>query len=83
MHDAEELPEAPEKKKLSYMEKRELDQLGKDIQTLEKRKDVINLAFNDTNLPFDEIKKLSLEIAEILRQLEIKEYRRFELMEKA
>ncbi|HCB51414.1 TPA: hypothetical protein DEP21_02450 [Patescibacteria group bacterium] len=64
------------------MEKRELEQLGKDIEKLEKRKEEINQMFNDTNLPFDDIKKLSTELGDVIRQLEIKEYRRFELIER-
>jgi hypothetical protein len=44
------------------MEKRELQQLGDDIQRLEKRKEEINLIFNDSNIPFDEIQKLSNEL---------------------
>ena len=83
MHDAEEITDVPEKKKLSYMENRELDQLGKDIEKLEKRKEAINLIFQDTNTPFDEIKKLSIEMADIVKQLENKEYRWFELIERA
>ncbi len=76
-------PEEDTKKKLSYNEKRELDQLIKDIEKLESRKDVINKDFNNTELPFDDIKKLSTELWEILRQLEIKEARWFELIERA
>ncbi len=68
--------------KLSYMEKRELQQLGDDIQKLEKRKEAINLTFNDSDIPFDEIKKLSTELWDILKQLTIKESRRFELIER-
>ncbi len=71
------------KKKLSYNEKRELDQLIKDIEKFEARKEVINQNFNNTDLPFDDIKKLSAELGEILRQLEIKEARWFELIERA
>jgi ATP-binding cassette subfamily F protein uup len=71
------------KKKLSYNEKRELDQLIKDIEKYEARKEYINQSFNNTDLPFDEIKKLSAELGEILRQLEIKEARWFELIERA
>jgi hypothetical protein len=43
---------------------------------------VINKDFNNTELPFDDIKKLSTELWEILRQLEIKEARWFELIER-
>ena len=70
-------------KKLSYNEKRELDQLIKDIEKFEARKEIINQSFNNTDLPFDDIKKLSAELGEILRQLEIKEARWFELIERA
>ena len=64
------------------MEKRELEILGKEIQELENRKDEINNLFNDKNLPFDDIKTLSNEVGEIIKTMEKKEYRRFELMEK-
>lgn len=60
-------------KKLSYMEQRELDQLSKDIQAMEKRKDEIQNLFNDPNCPFDDIKKLGIELNILLKQLEIKE----------
>jgi ATP-binding cassette subfamily F protein uup len=67
------------KKKLSYMEKRELEQLGKDIERGEKRKEEINKLFDNKDLAFDEIKKLSIELGDIIRTLDIKEQRRFEL----
>jgi len=72
--DTEESQDEPDdtRKKLSYNEKRELDQLIKDIEKFEARKEVINQNFNNTDLPFDDIKKLSAELGEILRQLEIK-----------
>jgi hypothetical protein len=44
---------------------------------------VINKDFNNTELSFDDIKKLSTELWEILRQLEIKEARWFELIERS
>lgn len=67
------------KKKLSYMEKRELEQLGKDIERGEKRKEEINKLFDNKDLAFDEIKKLSIELGDIIRTLTVKEQRRFEL----
>ncbi len=66
-------------KKLSYMEKRELDQLTKDIIALEKERDEINRIFDQKDVPYDDIKVLSEALWVILRQLEQKEYRRFEL----
>lgn len=76
----ENIPEA--QKKLSYMEKRELETLNKEILEMEKRKEHINELFNDKNLPFDDIKTLSNELWEIMKTMEKKEYRRFELMER-
>lgn len=72
-----------EPKKLWYMEQREFDQLGKDIQTMEKRKEEIQNSFNDCNCPFDDIKKLGIELSQLLKQLELKESRWFELMERS
>lgn len=78
-----EAPLSDKPKKLSYMEQRELDQLSKDIQTLEKRKDEIQILFNDPNCPFDDIKKLGIELSTLIKHLEIKEGRWFELIERA
>ena len=66
-------------KKLSYMEKRELDQLTKDIVSLEKERDEISRIFDQKDVPYDDIKTLSEALWVILRQLEQKEYRWFEL----
>ena len=68
-----------EKKKLSYMEKRELDLLTKDIVELEKKKDEINRIFDNKDIPYDDIRLLSEELGLIIRQLEQKEYRWLEL----
>ena len=68
-----------QKKKLSYMEKRELDLLTKDIIDLEKKKDEINRIFDNKDIPYDDIRLLSEELGLIIRQLEQKEYRWFEL----
>ena len=73
----------PASTKLSYIEKRELEQLGKDITAAEKRKEEINSLFNNPELPFDEITDLSHELGDLMKQLETKEQRRFELMERA
>jgi len=68
-----------DKKKLSYMEKRELDQLTKDILALEKERDEISRIFDQKDVAYDDIKELSVALWIIIRQLEQKEYRRFEL----
>jgi hypothetical protein len=41
------------------MEKRELDQLTKDIISLEKERDEINRIFQQTDVAYDDIKDLS------------------------
>lgn len=51
--------EDSDKKKLSYMEKRELDQLTKDIVALEKERDEISRIFDQTDVAYDDIKALS------------------------
>jgi len=61
------------------MEKRELDLLTKDIIELEKKKDEINRIFDKKDIPYDDIRLLSEELGLIIRQLEQKEYRWFEL----
>lgn len=71
--------EEPEKKKLSYMEKRELDLLMKDLLELEARKDEINVLLNNKDIHYDDIRKLSEELGKIIRLVEQKEYRWFEL----
>ena len=68
-----------DKKKLSYMEKRELDQLTKDIIALEKERDEISHIFDQKDVAYDDIKELSVALWIILRQLEQREYRWFEL----
>lgn len=73
---------APTKPKLSYMEQRERDQLEKDLEKLEKRKDEINKLFTQDNIPYDEVTKLSNELGEIMRHIETKEMRRLELSER-
>jgi len=61
------------------MEKRELDTLMKDLLKLEDRKDEINVLLNNKDMHYDDIKKLSEELGKIIRLVEQKEYRWFEL----
>lgn len=72
---------AKEKKKLSFNEKREFEQLGKDIPALEKEKTEITEKMGTPNLPYDELQKLSNRITEITSLLEDKELRWLELSE--
>ena len=70
-------------KRLSYMEKREFEQLMKDVEKLENRKNEINNLFLNPDMPHDDIKKLSEELWEVIRNIEIKEMRWMELGERA
>ena len=71
-----------QKQKLSYQEERELSQLIKDLEALEEEKSQINRIFDNKDLPYDEIALLSEHLGSILKQIEQKEARRFELLEK-
>ncbi len=69
-----------EKKRLSYKEQREFEQLEKDIPQLEQEKETVTAAMSQAGLPFDELQKLSDRITEITQLLEEKEMRWLELM---
>ncbi|HXB91481.1 MAG TPA: ABC-F family ATP-binding cassette domain-containing protein, partial [Puia sp.] len=70
-----------EKRKLSYKERREFEQLEKEIARLTDEKKKITEKLNVSNTPFDELQKLSLSIGEIGRQLDEMELRWLELSE--
>jgi ATP-binding cassette subfamily F protein uup len=70
-----------EKKKMSYKEKREFEQLQQDIANLEKEKQTITEELNSGSLPFDQLQQLSVRISEITGLLDEKELRWLELSE--
>ncbi len=70
-----------EKKKFSFKDKREFDQLGKDIAAFETEKAAITEKMMDPNLNYDEMQRLSNRIVYITEQLEEKELRWLELSE--
>jgi ATP-binding cassette subfamily F protein uup len=70
-----------EKRKLSYKEKREFEELEKEIARLTDEKRKITERLNDGNTLFDELHKLSLRIGDIDRTLDEKELRWLELSE--
>ena len=61
------------KKKLSFNERREFEQLGEDIEKLERRKVEINGIFQTNRLKNEMIKELGQEMDQIIKQLEEKE----------
>lgn len=72
---------APAKKKLSYKEQRELEQLEKELPELEQEKETITQQMGEAALPYDQLQKLSTRILEITHLLEEKEMRWLELSE--
>ena len=65
--------------KLSYLEQKEYKSLEKEIQKLEKKKGEVQLKFTDGDLSGDVIALLSIELKEILKAIETKTERWFEL----
>ena len=73
----------PEKKKLSYNEQREYEQLEGEIERLEARKEEIAEQFTLGNLTPEEIESMSRELAEITEALDVKTDRWLTLSEYA
>jgi ATP-binding cassette subfamily F protein uup len=70
-----------EKRKLSFNEKREFEQLEIDIQNLENNKQKLEELLNSGILPHDELYEKSLELDKIKTLLDEKEFRWLELSE--
>ncbi|MCD6011812.1 MAG: ATPase component of transporter with duplicated ATPase domain [Flavipsychrobacter sp.] len=68
-------------KKFSFKEKREFDQLGKDIANLEAEKAIITDKMMNPSINYDDMQKLSNRIVVITQLLEEKEMRWLELSE--
>jgi ATP-binding cassette subfamily F protein uup len=71
----------PEKRKLSFKEKREFEQIEKDMPTLEAEKNQIAEKMANPAINYDEIQKLSFRITQITTKLEEMEMRWLELSE--
>lgn len=71
----------PEKKKFSFKDKREYDQLEKEIADLENEKTTITEKMMDQGLNYDQIQQLSNRMVYITQLLEQKELRWLELSE--
>lgn len=69
------------KKKVGFKEKREFEQLEKEIPSLEAEKEQLTAKMGQTGLSFDELNQLSGRIGEITSLLEEKELRWLELSE--
>ena len=69
------------KKKLTYKEQKELEQLEKDLETLAAEKSALEESLNSGTLPFDKLQKASERIGQILEETDEKEFRLLELYE--
>ncbi len=74
-------PVVAEKKKFSFKDKREYDQLEKEIAALEAEKTTITEKMMDPNLNYDQMQQLSNRMVSITKLLEDKEMRWLELSE--
>ncbi len=75
------VPEAPKKKKLTYKEQKELEQLEKDLEALASEKADLEARLSTGTLAFDELRKASERIAGIIYATDEKELRWLELSE--
>ena len=69
------------KKKLTYKEQKELEQLEKDLDTLAAEKAELEAQLNSGSLPFDQLQKASERIGAIMDETDEKELRLLELYE--
>ncbi len=75
------LNDGTSKRQFTYKEKREFEQLEKEIPELSKEKEMITEILNSGTVPFEELQKLSLRMGELNQQLDEKEMRWLELSE--
>lgn len=68
-----------EKKRLSFKEKREFEQLEQEIAALTKERDTITEKLNNGSTPFDELQQLASRIGNVTLELDAKELRWLEL----
>ena len=72
---------ATKSRQFSFKEKREFEQLGKDIATLTEEKKTITEKLNSGSVPYEELEKLSHRVGEVDKELDEKEMRWLELSE--
>ena len=72
-------PQQPKRKKLSYKEQRELEQLEKDLEALGMEKAELEEKLSGGELQGEELQKASVRIGEVLELLDEKELRWLEL----
>ncbi|CAN5728235.1 ABC-F family ATP-binding cassette domain-containing protein [soil metagenome] len=76
-------PAEPAKRKRSFKEQRELEQLEKELKTLEEEKQILTLEMAVGTLAYNDLQTKAARITEIEKQAEAKEMRWLELDELA
>ena len=69
------------KRKLTYKEQKELEQLEKDLESLAEEKAELEEKLNSGTLPYEELQKTSERIGQIMELTDEKEFRLLELYE--
>ena len=67
------------KKKLTYKEQKELEQIERDLETLAAEKAELEAALSGGDLPFDKLQEASRRIGAIMEETDEKELRWLEL----
>ena len=73
----------PKKKKLTYKEQKEFEQIEKDLESLNEEKTALEDALSSGSLPFDKLQEASARIGQIIDEIDEKELRWLELSELA
>ena len=68
-------------KKLSFKEKSEFESLEKELPLLQKEKEELEIKMS-SNIPYEELQKISARVTEIVSALDEKEMRWLELSER-
>ena len=70
---------AIKKRRLSYKEQKELEQIEKDLEALNAEKAQLEEALSSGSLPFDKLQEASQRIGQIIDECDEKEMRWLEL----
>ena len=73
--------QSAKKRKLTYKEQKELEQLKKDLESLAEEKAGLEEKLNSGTLPYEELQKTSERIGQIMELTDEKEFRLLELYE--
>ena len=78
---AGEAPAPAKKRKLTYKEQKELEQLENDLEALAIEKEELETALNSGTLPYEQLQAASERIGKIMEETDEKEFRLLELYE--